>query len=363
MSLPLIAAICDQTPMLRARGLGPSDLWLLVRLANRMNHLNGRCDPGYDQLVEDSGLSKGQIPKSLKKLKRAGVIDWQERWKPNSKQRNTNLYRIYHCADPQDPKKVLLQPIDRRSGVRKGVSPSSVPPVSPGHVGCTTEAGTGVSPGSVPPDEVYHQGMYGVSPGHVPCTTEAGTGTCPSSRKPGTNQEQNRNETGRTDQIRAAQSIHDQDNVSQETKAEESEADPERVKEEASGTTFANANSAPEGLTSEPVIPPTHPVAVRFLELVGSTPKLARKGPQWDRIAIQLQEQNPKQDINALLDWVWSDKDQFWRVQFMERRSDPFVHFFDKFGTILDQFLRRTKATTKKESNNGTPAPTLQHFR
>jgi hypothetical protein len=148
---------------------------------------------------------------------------------------------------------------------------------------------------------------------------------------------------GRTDQVRAGQSIHS--NLSSETKDEECGAEREGVKEEESMT------------------PPKHPVAMKFLDLIGLSPKLERKGPQWDRIAMELEKKYPKVDLIALLEWIWGDKDAFWREQFAGRRSDPFKHFANSFESVLDQFLRRTKSTIKKGSQNEAPTPILQQFR
>lgn len=105
-----MAAICDQNALLIERGLSKSDILLLMKLANRANYRTGRCDPGYGRLVKDTGLSKNQIPISLQALWRAGILDWTERWKSDSKGRRPNLYDIFHRVDPLKPKKVILQP-------------------------------------------------------------------------------------------------------------------------------------------------------------------------------------------------------------------------------------------------------------
>jgi hypothetical protein len=111
------------------------------------------------------------------------------------------------------------------------------------------------------------------------------------------------------------------------------------------------------------VIRPTHPVAIAFLERVGSTSKLETQGPHWDAIALHLQEQSPEIDFLAVIDWIWTDRDPFWRDQFARRRSDPFVHFEARITTILDQFVRATQPLKKKEKINDTDSIVVEHFR
>lgn len=98
------------TPMVEKAGSGSVGPLAAIRLATRANHRTGRCDPGYDRPVEDTTLSRSQTPISLRALWRAGILDWTERWKSNSKGRRTNAYNIYHKQDPLNPKKDILLP-------------------------------------------------------------------------------------------------------------------------------------------------------------------------------------------------------------------------------------------------------------
>lgn len=55
-------------------GLAASDLRVLSVLLNRQNAKNGRCDPGIDRLIADTGLSKRSVESAFSKLQQAGAI-------------------------------------------------------------------------------------------------------------------------------------------------------------------------------------------------------------------------------------------------------------------------------------------------
>jgi hypothetical protein len=119
MSLPIMAAICDSDDEQVARGLTAPQRYVFLRLANRMNHILGLCYPGFGQLAKDTGYSVSEVSDCIHGLWKAGYIDWQDRWKPNSVERDTNLYTIHYVPHPDDPeKRVMLAPMEMRTGNR-----------------------------------------------------------------------------------------------------------------------------------------------------------------------------------------------------------------------------------------------------
>jgi hypothetical protein len=68
MSYPLMGAVCEADQIQIDRGLLAVDRHVFLRLANRMNHLDGRCDPVHATLAKDTGLSVRTIGEATRAL-------------------------------------------------------------------------------------------------------------------------------------------------------------------------------------------------------------------------------------------------------------------------------------------------------
>jgi hypothetical protein len=201
-----MAAICDSDDEQVARGLTAPQRYVFLRLANRMNHILGLCYPGFGQLAKDTGYSVSEVSDCIHGLWKAGYIDWQDRWKPSSVERDTNLYTIHYVPHPDDPeKRVMLAPMEMRTGNR--VAPERrKKPANPKHKKkvVLVEPVEGIAAGGI--GGVYQQVIQGIRHGGIGSTAtedtvyqQMGHGIPPRRWKPGLepgpNQEANRETT------------------------------------------------------------------------------------------------------------------------------------------------------------------------
>jgi hypothetical protein len=327
-----------------ARDLDISSTQILVLLlfANHENKKTGRCFPANETIAAEGHLNEKTVRRSLNVLRNKKLISTRSYGK-------TDLVTFH--LPPHKPKVEALDPL----------GPDAV----------TNNV------------ETLRPNVDQVAGTHIPSngTQSLNTGTeiPPSGPKSPANQEVTEKESGikagRSDQNSVDQIIH-AIHVSEETNEEEPAQEKEKMRRDKAPGAEKKKRGREKGEGSstmvdpsltreeEPVTRPKNPVAMKFLDLIGSTPKLQREGPHWDLIAVQLQEKNPTVDLIAVLEWIWSYRDPFWREQFAGRYGDPFEHFANKFESILDQYLRRTKSTIKKGSNDeASDRPVLQHFR
>jgi hypothetical protein len=366
MSYRLEDAVYAARVLARALYLSPADFAVLKALAFHWNDDSGRCDPGHGTLADETLLSKGQIPKSLKALWRAGFIDWEGRLKPDSKQQRSNLYKIYHVVDPLDPTKATLKPVARRTKKRvgsEGVYSSGVDPLLHSRTPSTPENHTLYSSGADP--------------------------LLPSSREQENNKESNKEGTqNRTvqsgeGQINFTSHVSDgeiQNRVDGDDSPAISEVDDDgevRYSPAATGSTSRLTAEDDNGLAATiidprlkvrkkpaPGSPPTHPLAIKFLAHFGDSIEIGNEGPAWDLQARTLEEKYPLADLIAAHDWAWVEKSGFWEKQFLERWKKPFEYLAGSMKTIMQQYrshlllvAAETRRTNDKRGNHGKSRP------
>jgi hypothetical protein len=391
MSLPIMAAICDSDDEQVARGLTAPQRYVFLRLANRMNHILGLCYPGFGQLAKDTGYSVSEVSDCIHGLWKAGYIDWQDRWKPNSVERDTNLYTIHYVPHPDDPeKRVMLAPMEMRTGNR--VAPERrKKPANPKHKKkvVLVEPVEGIGAGGI--GGVYQQVIQGIPHGGIGSTAtedtvyqQVGHGIPPrrwkSGLEPGPNQEANRETTivgggGATPPI-VEGDLSPLDSVGPEGTG--SGDDPvEQGKGETQGIDISPAQSAGEresaaesGAATGPGRPlegeymddhPAEPAGdashvrpagspltdaqelVRhFFGLIGKPAALKDRGKRWVGIAGGMLADHSLTDLKGIADYAVGSN--FWApllLQFEER--DPFVYFQLKLPKLLTQYQGRKR--------------------
>jgi hypothetical protein len=337
--------------MLKARSLSASDRSVLHALAHRMNNKTGQCDPGYDTLASDTGLSKGKVAQSIKALWQAGILDWEDRWKPDSKERDTNLYTIPHAPHPIDPeKRVVLEPLDCRTekrvvpkppGSKEGVPPGARGGVSPSGTPCITQY-----------DSVYHPVAQGVSP---------------VSREQGTNREENLEVTEsccgggappETDCFAFDQDFPVGQGMESDSYCEGEyilEAESEPVSNTPVHTISSQSNE--EERPSAPLTP-AQELANFYFTLLGSPAEFKKNDKAWDAIAKQMLSQYSMDDIKGAAEWALKINN-YWPEAIYRLDRDPLQFFAHKLSTILPQYLgfknaRNHKRTNTKENNHVT---------
>ncbi len=312
MSYPLIGACYDAGPILEERGCSPTDRSVLQALANRLNHVTKRCDPGFPRLAKDTGYDVQTIRRSVRELARVRIISYTERdGLPND-------YVIPHVPHPESPEdRVLLTPYPYQ-----GDTPITViaPPLSPRYPTPINQIVTPITVIAEPDNqeerevEPEHMNLAGAA---VWCVQASPVSGLPGFR-PGT--------------ITNPMEL--------------------RSRQQAKTKALVTTSATP--------VEPTHPLAVKFLGNVGATIALKKKGPAWDRIAAELHRTYPLDDLLAAVDWIWGDhSDGWWATKITERHTDPFEFFAAQAEKILDQHqrllisqAREAKRNSNKETQN-----------
>lgn len=95
---------------------------------------------------------------------------------------------------------------------------------------------------------------------------------------------------------------------------------------------------------------PKHPVAQKLLKYAGEPDTLAEKGPEWDAIAMRLEQTYSREDLLAALDWVFATTKDFWRECLVTKAKDPMISFEKNSKEIVGNEYKRFKAAGRNEA-------------
>jgi hypothetical protein len=327
MSLPLIAAIYESTALLHERGLSATDRSILLALANRMNSESLRCDPSYQTIAKDIGRNEKTVRRRVPFIESTGLLGCTTRT------RTSKSYEIPHIVDPANSKRRVLTPhpttdIVSQKVVAKSGSTTDIDDIDYGHCVPTTTDIVSTTTDIVSPKPGNHE------------------------LKPGKEPELNllSGQVGQVGSVSPSQSGLPGERRGTVTNPMEVQA--RRQQQAKTKAPVATPPATPVG--------PTHALAVKFLDNVGATLALKKKGLAWDQIAAELARTYPLDDLLAAVDWVWANgTDPFWATQFAKSFDDPFKFFALKAEKILDRHQRlltsqaqEAKRNSNKENSN-----------
>jgi len=410
VSFPIIAAIFAEWEMLQERQVGPTARFVFIALANRMNKKSGRCDPSYEELAQDTGLSRSAVASGVDDLWHAGLIDWRVQRKIGTKQNLSNRYVIPTKPDPQDPeKKVLLQPAEPRPLSQKEQDMATAKALrrAKAKSGCRTVnqadespvAGIGIpataigipaerlKPGTQPGKKLDENGNVVVVVGsteqgdgdlHFISTVDGeghqgtdmsgdpdndrGTMGTESSEVDGDPGEQREGKTGGTD-ISGEHHHHNQDQPDYVDGDGVLSGEYETCPPQQEGE---RETAAPESRTAAPAAQPTSLVEARelakfYFESIGSPAQFKDRAKDWVKIALEMLGQNSLEDLKGAARYGLSHK-KFWQPKLMQFDRDPFGYFqrclnSDDPNSLLAQYRGLKNAHALNQQHKKQEAP------